>query len=116
MSVVHDAAAFAVSAIVELETSPAFSRILHFIRAKRATRYLTIIEQTNRTIRYPTISGAHETNDAISNDNLFTRDHLCEKKSNNTMIVSCGACIGTMHSRVHCFVSLSGTDPAKTMN
>ncbi len=94
MSVVHNAAAFAVSAIVGLETSPTFSRILHFIR----------------------VSGAHETNDAISNDNLFTRDHLCEKKSNKTMIVSCGACIGTMHSRVHCFVSLSGTDPAKTMN
>ena len=56
-------------------------------RAKRAIRYLTIIEQTNRTIRYPTISGAHETNDTISNDNLFTRDNLCEKKSSKTMDV-----------------------------
>ncbi len=54
-------------------------------RAKRAIRYLTIIEQTNRTIRYPTISGAHETNDTISNDNLFTRDNLCEKMSSKTI-------------------------------
>ena len=56
-------------------------------RAKRALRYLTTIEQTNRTIRYPTISGAHETNDTISNDNLLTRDYLYEKTTSKTMHV-----------------------------